>query len=297
MGRDADVDIGIIYTHETHFMTPLVSSLARSGDGLKMRLVLVDNAADGGVARWERLFPSTRVIRNERRLGYAPNLNKIIQYSTARYVLLLNTDMYFDPSEQCVARMVRFMDEHPECGVSNCRLFHRDGSDAFPARRFQTLGTILARRLGLRRLMPQLIDSYLYLDHRRDAVLDCDWLSGCFLMVRREALKEVGAFDCSFRMYFEDVDLCLRMALAGWRVMYNGQTYAYHFEQRASRQVFSRAAWLHLQSYVRWLAKWGFVPDQHVVTKPRCTPSPQGQLARESSHEQPGLALLRPSGP
>src|SRR5215467_13915473 len=117
-----DVDIGVIYTYERHFMAPLVSSLAQSGSGLAMRLILVDNASGGGVEEWRQAFPETTVLRNEGRLGYAANLNRILEASTARYALLLNTDMVFDPTEQCIAKMVRFMDRFPDCGVSGCRL-------------------------------------------------------------------------------------------------------------------------------------------------------------------------------
>lgn len=262
---DRDVDIGIIYTHERHFMTPLVSSLAQSGDGIAMRLILVDNASHEGVDEWQNHFGVTRVVKNETRLGYAANLNRILEASDARYALLLNTDMYFDPAEQCVAKMVRFMDAHPDCGVSGCRLYHPDGTYGFPARRFQTLGTIAARRLGLARLLGKTVNSYLYRDQRDDSVFDCDWLSGCFLMVRRQALDEVGLLDLRFRKYFEDVDFCLRMARAGWRVMMNGATFGYHLEQRASTNLFSKDALVHLQSYARWLAKWGFDPHRHVA--------------------------------
>jgi GT2 family glycosyltransferase len=266
-----DVDIGIIYTHERNFMTPLVSSLAQSGRGVAMRLILVDNASADGVGEWQGAFRETLVLRNDSRLGYAANLNRILAAAQSRYALLLNTDMYFEPAEQCVAKMVRFMDGHSDCGVSGCRLYHSDGSDCFPARRFQTLGTIAARRLGLAGLLGPRVDAYLYREKPVDSVFDCDWLSGCFLMVRRQALADVGLLDLQFRKYFEDVDFCLRMARAGWRVMMNGATFAYHLEQRASRHLLSRDALVHLQSYARWLAKWGLDPSRHIAaaTKPR----------------------------
>ena len=66
---------------------------------------------------------------------------------------------------------------------------------------------------------------------------ECDWLSGCFLMVRREAIEEVGRFDEGYRKYFEDVDICLRMARAGWQVMYHGATSCYHLESRSSKRL------------------------------------------------------------
>ena len=94
-------------------------------------------------------FWQTQVLTNSARLGYGANLNLILEASTARYVLLMNTDMYFDPAEPCLAKMVQFMDAQPDCGVSICRLYRPDGSYGYPARRFQTLGAIAGRRLGL----------------------------------------------------------------------------------------------------------------------------------------------------
>jgi GT2 family glycosyltransferase len=163
--------------------------------------------------------------------------------------------------------MVRFMREHADCGVSGCRLYRADESYAHPPRRFQTLRTLAARRLGAAWLHHE-VDRYLYLDNDHRQSFDCDWLSGCFLMVRRKAFEEIGFLDTQFRKYFEDVDFCLRMATSGWRVMFNGETYCYHLEQRASRRWMSKDALLHAMSYWKWLRKWGFHPERHVAHLP-----------------------------
>jgi N-acetylglucosaminyl-diphospho-decaprenol L-rhamnosyltransferase len=267
--KACDVDIGVIYTHESELMPRLLSSLGQSADGLSKRLVLVDNDSQDGVERFLGYIPETKVICNPQRLCYAVNLNRVLQDSTARYVLLLNTDMFFDPQQQCVSRMVRFMDTEPDCGIAGCRLYHEDGRHAPSARRFQTIPIILARRFGLARWMRRTLDSYFYQDHDIRETWECDWLSGCFLMIRREAFREVGLFDAGFGKYFEDVDMCLRMARAGWRVMYHGAVYCYHLEQRASRRLFSADARQHARAYLRWLMKWGFLPDRGLSERPR----------------------------
>ena len=267
VARTADLEVGVIYTYEQHFMPPLLSSLAGSAGGLRLRLILVDNASETGIEPWTDYVSDMVVVRNDRRLGYAPNLNRILQASRAPYVLLMNTDMYFDPQEQCLAKMVRFMDQHSECGLSGCRLYRPDGSYAFPARRFQTLPVVLGRRLGMPGLFRGAVDRYLYKEHSPHDVFECDWLSGCFLLVRRTAYEQVGEFDCRFAKYFEDVDMCLRMARAGWRVMFNGETYCYHCEQRASGRLISRDALHHLQSYYRWVTKWGLTPRPNETRK------------------------------
>ncbi|MFQ5730656.1 MAG: glycosyltransferase family 2 protein [Planctomycetaceae bacterium] len=258
VSRAPDVDVGIIYTYERQFLDLLVGSLAHSADVAFPRLILVDNASDEGVSEWEGVFARTKVIRNERRIGYGPNLNRILSASSARYVLLLNTDMFFDPEERVLDRMVAFMDEHPDCGVAGCRMYRADGSYAYSARRFYSLPMIAARRLGwLGRPFSSAEDRLLYRDRDRRSQFECDWLSGCFLMVRREAVEQIGGFDERFEKYFEDVDFCTRMAAGGWKVMFNGATYGYHLEQRASKRFLSRDAFAHLRSYLRWLFKWG----------------------------------------
>jgi len=265
--RTPDVDVGLIYTGERAWMDRLTSSLGEAARGLVARLVLVDNASADGVESWSHCLNETVVVHNERRLGYAANLNRILARSNARYTLLMNTDMFFDPAEPCIARMVRFMDSHPTCGIAGCRLYHADGRFAYPARRFQSLAVVLARRCGLGRFMPRTLDHYLYRDRAEEETWEPDWLSGAFLMVRGEAIREIGGIDEGYGKYFEDVDLCLRMRLAGWNVFYYGGTYCYHLERRASKNLFSLDALRHLRAYLRWQWKWGFV--RKPATSPR----------------------------
>ena len=129
---------------------------------------------------------------------------------------------------------------------------------------------LLARRFGMGRLMQRTLDRYFYLDHAPGESFDSHWLSGCFLMLRKQAADEVGPFDETFGKYFEDVDICLRMARAGWRVMHHGATSAYHIEQRASRRLLSIDAWRHFRSYLHWLRKWGYRAPAEIApaTKP-----------------------------
>ena len=268
------VDIGVIYTHEDHLMPRLLSTLAAASNGLRKRLILIDNASSHGVDQWKGYFPNVEVVRNEKRLAYSANLNRILRASSARYVLLLNTDMFFDPPEKCVAKMLSFMDSRPECGIAGCRLYHGNGEHAPSARRFQTLATVLARRFGLGRFMQRTLSQYFYQEYSNKASWECDWLSGCFMIVRRAAIEDVGLFDAGFDKYFEDVDMCLRMAKAGWQVMYNGGTYCYHLEQRSSKRFFSADARTHARAYLRWLLKWGLSPAREL---------PQRQLRRQAA--------------
>jgi N-acetylglucosaminyl-diphospho-decaprenol L-rhamnosyltransferase len=254
------LDIGVIYTHEDALLPRLLESMAASVGRISARLILIDNASTRGAEQWREHWPDAMILRNQRRLGYAANLNRILDASTARYTLLMNTDMYFDPAENCLEKMVAFLDVHPHCGLAGCRLLHADGSEAHAARRFPTLPLVLARRCGMGRLLRRHVDWHFYAEHSPQDTFACDWLSGCFLMVRREVIAQVGRVDERYGKYFEDVDLCLRMWRAGWQVLYNGAVSCVHLERRASRNPFSIDAWRHMLAYARWLRRWGLRP-------------------------------------
>jgi N-acetylglucosaminyl-diphospho-decaprenol L-rhamnosyltransferase len=247
-----DVSVTLVSTDERKFLEPMLPQLYRSAKGVKMEVLLVDNACTDGTAELQGRFPDLKVIPNTRRLGFSANHNLAMRRSRGRYILCLNPDVLFDENAQTVAEMAAFMDAHPACGVSGCKALNAEKQLIFPARRFQTLRIVLARRAGGLFASKRVLDRYFYREHSMDDTFEADWLQGCFLFMRREALAEVGLFDELYFKYFEDVDLCRRMAARGWKVMYYGGARFYHLEQRSSTKLFSRYAWLHLKSWIRW---------------------------------------------
>src|SRR5208283_6236143 len=90
-----DLDIGVIYTGERDLMGPLLSTMKASTPGLNYGIILVDNHSQDGVEPWRQIHSHTKVLTNTEQLHYAANMNRIVSVSTARYVLLMNTDMFF----------------------------------------------------------------------------------------------------------------------------------------------------------------------------------------------------------
>ena len=158
-------------------------------------------------------FPEVRLIRNAENIGFARGNNIGIAASTGRYVLLLNSDTIVPPGT--LARLVAFMDAHPQAGACSPRLLQPDGTPqpyAFGCD--PTLGYLLRR--GVNRL---LFRRPLH-DWAVAEPIEVDWVSGACLLVRREAIDQVGGLDEAMFMYFEDNDWCRRMRLAGWQVYY-----------------------------------------------------------------------------
>jgi GT2 family glycosyltransferase len=154
-------------------------------------------------------------------VGFARAANQGIAVARGRHVLCLNPDTVVH--DGAIAAMVAYLDAHPGVGAVGARLLESDGTLQYSCRRFPGYLTILFGRYALlTRLFPGNAGSrdYLYLDWDHRTVREVDWVSGACLMVRREVLDAVGAFDEGYFLFVEDMDWCRRIRQAGWAVVY-----------------------------------------------------------------------------
>ena len=193
-------------------------------------------------------FPQVQLIESEINGGYAYANNLGLRAfgfatsagesseSTPRYALLLNTDTLLPPS--ALQEMLYFMEAHPEAGVAGPRLVLADGSLDLACRRsFPSPEVSAYRMVGLSKLFPKSKRfgryNLTYLDP--DEVAEIDSVVGAFMLVRAEALRQVGLLDESFFMYGEDLDWAYRIKKVGWKVYYNPQVTVLHYKRAASR--------------------------------------------------------------
>jgi N-acetylglucosaminyl-diphospho-decaprenol L-rhamnosyltransferase len=192
-----------------------LASLLRCPQRCYFEVIVTDNAStDGSSEMVMREFPTVRLIQNMANLGFARANNRGIQASRGRYILLLNSDTVVP--EGALARLTSFMDQHPDVGASGPRLLRPDGAP----QPYSFGGDPTLRYLLARDLKQALFHRHLH-DWGTDIVQEVDWVSGACLLVRRQAIEQVGLLDENIFMYFEDTDWCLRMRRAGWKVYYN----------------------------------------------------------------------------
>jgi GT2 family glycosyltransferase len=141
------------------------------------------------------------------------------------YVHMLNPDTEVKPG--AIAALVRFMDAHPKVGLSSGSFEHQDGSLWPIAFRFPSIASELETgfRLGL---VSRLLGKRTLTRTMGEEPEPIDWCSGASMMVRREVLESVGGFDERFFLYFEEVDLCLRIKAAGWEIWYVPESRVMH---------------------------------------------------------------------
>ncbi len=230
------IDVLLVSFNSAHLLDELRQTLAGAApDGMTLRLLAVDNAStDHSAAILRESFPCEVFIRNGVNVGFARANNQLLEHVRSEYVLLLNTDAFVSPDT--IAKTVEYMDAHPRCGILGVRLTGADG-DLQPSRRsFPTpLNTFLRRTGLLRRLGLPATRQDIEEDHGTEA--ECDWVPGCYYLVRRGVLDDVGLFDPRFFLYFEEVDHCRRAREAGWTVTYLPSTSVVHLGGESAKSV------------------------------------------------------------
>jgi N-acetylglucosaminyl-diphospho-decaprenol L-rhamnosyltransferase len=219
-----DLSVSIVNTNSRELLLACLETLR----GTTAEIVVLDNASEDGSADAVReRFPDVRVLPQEFRAGFGANHNTVIRATEGRYVYVLNEDTTAD--DWGFARIVEYLDAHPRVAALGPRLTYPDGrlQDSawrFPTPLVSTLGLLTVGKLGVKQ-------------SRGDAPHAVDWVMGAALVLRRDALDEVGLFDDEFFLYSEEVDLQFRLRQAGWDVHYFPSATVVHHESQFSADI------------------------------------------------------------
>lgn len=182
-------------------------------------VIVVDNdSSDGTVEAVRAAFPIVQIIENHDNLGFAKACNQGIAASHARHVLLLNPDMRVAPD--ALEKTIEYLDSHPDVAVLGPKLIGEDGQAIPHIRRFPRVAEQLAVIFKLTHVFPRLMDRYLMKDADLNQEQDVDSLRGSYFAINETALKKIGNLDERFFIWFEEVDYCRRVRVAGMRVRY-----------------------------------------------------------------------------
>ncbi len=239
-----DLGIVIVNYNTRDLLRTCLRTVYASEGAVSLAVCVVDNgSADGSAEMVRTEFPQVRLIANDRNLGYPAANNQGLAAlgfpdggDAPRYALLLNSDTELPPN--ALADMVSFADTHPDAGMAGPKLIRRDGSLDLACRRsFPSPEVAFYRLSGLSRLFPRSRRfgryNLTYLDP--DEMTEVDALVGAFMLVRREAIRQVGLMDEQFFLYGEDLDWCYRFREAGWKVYYNPDVTVLHVKRASTR--------------------------------------------------------------
>lgn len=209
----------ILVSYNTIEMTKMaLSHLFASPHEVEMEVIIVDNDSNDHSAEILRSeYPQIKLIENEKNVGFGRANNQALPYINGRYVLLLNTDAFVEPDT--ISKTIQYMDANPQCGILGVRLVGRDGTLQPSCRYFPTPWNIFLNRTGLKRIFKHsaMVDEMSW-DHA--TVRNCDWVPGCYFLIRQEVIDQVGLMDPRYFLYYEEIDYCFSAKKAGWQVTY-----------------------------------------------------------------------------
>jgi len=254
-----DLTVAIINYNTHDALERCLESLPAQARGEPLRALVVDNASPDGSATMvaRRFGDRVKLLANRTNLGFSRAVNQALEETSTRYLLVLNADT--EIPEGSIEALHDFMERTPKAGVAGGKLLDAQGNLQHSCRGFYTFSTILMRRTPLGKLMPnhRALREHLMLDWDHDSERTVDWMQGACLMLRREAVEQVGAMDERFFLYFEDVDLCRRMTEGGWGVHYVPTApFVHHYQRGSHGGLLSREKLHHIASGLRYLAKW-----------------------------------------
>lgn len=209
--------ISIVF-HPGDELTDFTRSLA-TATSAHVELVLVDNGTDGAVADRVAAEAGGRVLRTGQNLGYGGGANAGARGADQDWIVVANPDVVWEPGS--LDTLLAAARRHPTAGALGPALLNEDGTVYPSARELPSLPQGVGHAL-LGRVWPGNPWTRAYQRRQESAGTErvAGWLSGACLLLRREAFEAVGGFDEDYFMFFEDVDLGERLALAGWANVY-----------------------------------------------------------------------------
>ncbi len=256
-----DLSVVIVSWNTAELLERCLASLEQEFQrigGLRSQVIVVDNgSSDGTPERIRARYPWVEMRVNATNMGFAAANNLGLRDSRGRYILLLNPDTEVLPG--ALATLMAYMDDHPEVGLVGPRLLNPDGTLQVSCYPSPTLSRELWRLLHLDRWHPY--GTYRMESWSTELPRQVEVIKGACMLVRRDALEQVGPLDESYFMYTEEVDWCYRIRRAGWTVVWVPQARVLHYGGQSTQQI-PEEMFLHLyrskvQYFRKHYGRWG----------------------------------------
>ncbi len=224
------VSVIVVSWNAREYLMQCLASLKDETCRCPMEIIVVDNASsDASPDSVAAQYPDVHLIRNAANLGFAKANNLGLAQSQGAYLCFVNSDVEVLPG--CISRLVEYCEQHPEVGMVGPRILGGDGKLQRSCRGFPSVWNMFCRALALDHLFPKcrLLTGYSLWHWAQTSLQPVDILTGCFWLVRRKALEQVGLLDEAFFMYGEDMDWCKRFWAKGWQVVFVPGAEAIHY--------------------------------------------------------------------
>ena len=259
------IDIIIVNYNASTYLTDCVQAALNST--IAVNIVVADNGStDNSLSLLRNTITDERlrIIENKANLGFARANNVALAFARSATILFLNPDCIIQPDT--LEQLDRYLQQRSDVGMVGCLIQNPDGSEQAGCRRnIPTPWTAFVRAFGLKKLAkiapgffkPAIFNDFVTSDQPLPLnPVEVDAISGAFMLVKRETLNQVGAWDESYFLHCEDIDWCMRIQQAGIRILFVPETKIMHIKGGCSQSRPLFVQWHMHKGMVRFYQKF-----------------------------------------
>ncbi len=221
--KKIDLTIIVVAYNVIDLVDKCLLHIKESKDTLNKEIIFVDNGStDGTVDLIKEKYPDVNLIESPTNLGFIAANNLAFKSTTGTNILMLNSDAFI--GENTIGILTNFLENTEKCGVVGPRTKNGNGKYLPSARYFPTPWRVFLTKMGLAH-RNSIWKDINCMRQSHEEVKECDWVSGCCLLIRKSLIDEMGFFlRPELFMYNDDNDLCLRVKKLGWKVYFHPET-------------------------------------------------------------------------
>jgi GT2 family glycosyltransferase len=260
MSNNIDVSVVIISWKMRDLLQRCLYTIYKFTNSITFEVIVIDNNSQDGTSEMiEQNFPQVKLIKNSENRGVAPARNQGIKETSGKYILILDADM--ELVDNSIKHLYDFMESNPQSGIVGCKLVDKDFNLQFSCKRFPTPLAFLFRRLEFINAVKKskTLSYHTMQDWDHSEIREVDYIIGACQFFRREVIEKIGLYDDKIFYGPEDIDFCLRIWKAGWKVYYYPLTQIIHHEQRITKKnLLSVISYRHLSGICYLYRKYNF---------------------------------------
>lgn len=237
----------IVSWNAKEYLKDCIYTILLASQSFEYEIIVVDNAStDGSSKMIQNKFPQVELICNNENAGFSKANNQGIEIARGRYICLVNSDVLILPG--AIQYLLDEMEQNPKIGIIGPKVLNSDLSLQHSCRNLPTIKSAFFRALKLDTTFPhsRLFGQYQLTHWNYNRTRNVAILSGCFWLIRRSALDQVGTLDTRFYIYGEDMDLCKRFTSMGWEIIFNPGAQIIHYGGASSANAPVRF-WIEMQ--------------------------------------------------
>lgn len=252
-----ELSIVILNYRSTGLVKQCLKGIEKNLLHLSYEVIVVDNNSPDRLSNLPNLFKQVNFVFLDKNKGFAAGNNAGIKVAKGDYILILNPDIAVLAGS--IEKMVEYLKQNKTAGMVVPQLLNPDKSIQYSVMRFPKWWLPLIRRtfLGKSKWAKKWQDWYLYKDWDHLTIRKVDWALGACLLIRREAIENIGLLDERYFLYVEDTDWCRRFWLHGWEIIYLPTAQLVHYHMRESAEkFFSKLNFIHFISWFKYFWKF-----------------------------------------